>query len=88
MLQKLVSLLLSLLSLFFTSLPTAVGRLSGKTEDSAPEFQSVGDYMEYVRQNGAGSMSTELFLNALAPVDLMRRIATGRIFYLKSIVMV
>ncbi len=78
MLQKILSLLLSALAVFFTSLPTAVGRLTGAKDDAPETFSSVREYMDYIQENGVPSMSTDRFLAALKPVDALRRFATGR----------
>ena len=77
MLQKMISLCLTVIMSVSTLFPTAVARLANK-ESALPQPQSVQDYVNFIQENGAGAMTTDVFLGFLHPIDACRRFLTGR----------
>ena len=78
MVNKIMSVILSLLIFVQTLLPSAVGAKPEAPDEA--ELTSVADYINYVQENGVPAMDTGTFLNWLKPLALIHRIMHGKVF--------
>lgn len=86
MLEKIISLLLAPVIFLNTMLPFFLGNRNEKTiaEPIPTGLHSVQDYVDFVRENGAPSYSTEVFVKQIEPLYEVLRICSGRPFASKN----
>lgn len=78
MFQKLISLYLTVVMSVSTLFPAAVARLIKKDDAALPQLSSAEEYVNWVQENGATAMTTDIFLGLAHPIDACRRFFTGR----------
>lgn len=78
MLQKLLSVFLTVIMAVSTLFPAAVANLNNTTSGDLPTLDSPRAYLDYLQENGVTAMTTDLFFQFLKPIDDCRRFLTGR----------
>ena len=80
MIEKIISILLTPLLFLNTMIPFLLGNRNEKTiADPIPtNLHSVGEYVDFVRENGAPAYSTEVFVQQVEPFFEMMRVLSGR----------
>ena len=82
MIEKIISVLLMPLIFLNTMLPFFLGNRNEQTiaEPIPTDLCSVSDYVEFVRENGAPSYSTAVFVQQVEPIYELLRMWSGRPF--------
>ena len=81
MFTKLTSLFTALILTLYTLFPAALGaRTETFSDDALKELRSVGDYIDFIQENGAPAMDSATFGRALSGASVLRRILTGQLF--------
>ena len=80
MFEKIISILLAPLIFLSTLLPFFLGNRNEQTiaEPIPTDLHSIGDYVEYVRENGAPSYSTDVLLEQVEPFFELLRVCSLR----------
>ncbi len=82
MIEKIISVLLAPLMFLNTMLPFFLGNRSEQSlaEPIPTELRSVSDYVDFVRENGAPSYATKVFVQQVEPIYELLRMLSGRPF--------
>ena len=81
MFNRITALFTAALAFVFSLLPASYGAKNDQTfsDEDLAGLHSLSDYVDYVTEHGAPSMSSDIFLKAARPVTTLRRLLTGKI---------